>query len=157
MGDRLTLALDDMGGDFAPSSVVRGANIARKRFPQVDFLLFGDERKIAPLLKRRSRLRRIAHVIHTEEIVSNDEKPVVALRTRRHSSMRLAIEAVKEGRASGIVSGGNTGALMAMSKVVLRTLPGIDRPAMASFFPTMKGESAMLDLGANITCTADNL
>jgi glycerol-3-phosphate acyltransferase PlsX len=157
MGDRLTLALDAMGGDFAPASVVRGANIARKRFPNVDFLLFGDERKIAPLLKRRSRLRRIAQVIHTEHMVSNEDKPVVALRSGRNSSMRLAIEAVKEGRAGGMVSGGNTGALMAMAKVVLRMLPGIDRPAMASFFPTMKGESVMLDLGANISCTAENL
>ncbi len=157
MPHRLTIALDAMGGDFAPASVVRGANIARKRFPNLHFILFGNEGKIVPLLRRRSRLRRVAEVVHTTDAVSNDDKPIVALRSGRRSSMRLAIEAVKQGRAKGIVSGGNTGALMAMAKVVLRTLPGIDRPAMASFFPTMKGESAMLDLGANIECTAENL
>ena len=157
MAERLTIALDAMGGDNAPRSVVRGANIARKRFPNVDFLLVGDEAKLAPMLKRLAKLRRVATVVHAPDRVGADDKAAHALRAGRHSSMRLAIDAVREGKAEGVVSAGNTGALMAMAKVVLRTLPGIDRPAMASFFPTMKGESVMLDLGANIVCSAENL
>jgi glycerol-3-phosphate acyltransferase PlsX len=157
VAERLTIALDAMGGDNAPRSVVRGANIARKRFPNVDFLLVGDEAKLAPMLKRLAKLRRIATVVHAPDRVGADDKAAHALRAGRHSSMRLAIEAVRAGKAEGVVSAGNTGALMAMAKVVLRTLPGIDRPAMASFFPTMKGESVMLDLGANIVCSAENL
>jgi glycerol-3-phosphate acyltransferase PlsX len=154
---RLTIALDAMGGDNAPQVVVRGANIARQRNPQVEFLLFGRESEIAPLLSGMQRLRDVARIVHTDDVVRSDEKPSVALRSGRNSSMRLAINAVQEGAADGVVSAGNTGALMAMSKFVLKTLPGIDRPAIASFFPTLKGESVMLDLGANIFCDAKNL
>ena len=103
------------------------------------------------------RLTARAQIHHTSELVTNEAKPSVALRTGRRSSMRLAIDAVAEGRADGIVSAGNTGALMAMAKFALKMLPGIDRPAIASFFPTQRGESVMLDLGANIECDADNL
>ncbi|MDH3473457.1 MAG: phosphate acyltransferase PlsX [Rhodospirillales bacterium] len=154
---RLTIALDAMGGDNAPQVVVRGANIARQRHPQVEFLLFGRKGEIAPLLSGMQRLRDVARIVHTDDVVRGDEKPSVALRSGRNSSMRLAINAVHEGAADGVVSAGNTGALMAMSKFVLKTLPGIDRPAIASFFPTLKGESVMLDLGANIYCNAKNL
>lgn len=157
MSERLIIALDVMGGDNAPRSVLRGANIARKRFPNVEFLLFGDEARIAPLLKRMPRLRRCATVVHAPDAIADDEKVAVALRTGKNSSMRKAIEAVRDGKAGGIVSGGNTGALMAMAKILLRTLAGIDRPAMASFFPTLRGETAMLDLGANIECSGENL
>jgi len=157
VAERLTIALDAMGGDKAPRSVVRGANIARKRFPNVDFLLVGDAAKLAPMLKRMPKMRRITKIVHAPDRVGDDDRPGHALRAGRNSSMRIAIDQVRDGKAQGVVSAGNTGALMAMAKVVLRTLPGIDRPAMASFFPTMKGESAMLDLGANIECTAENL
>jgi glycerol-3-phosphate acyltransferase PlsX len=153
----LTIALDAMGGDNAPQSVLNGANLARKRFPHVRFLLFGDESRLAPMLDRLPRLKKITTIRHTDQVVTDDAKPSVALRSGRGSSMRLSIDAVQEGAAAGIVSAGNTGALMAMSKFVLKTLGGIDRPAMASFFPTLRGESVMLDLGANIECTADNL
>ncbi len=153
----LTIALDAMGGDNAPRIVLRGTNIARKRFPETRFLLFGDEGKLNPLLRRLPRLRKVTSVQHTADVVRDDDKPVVALRSGRKSSMRMAIDAVREGEAQGIVSAGNTGALMAMAKVALRTLPGIDRPAMASFFPTLRGESVMLDLGANVECSAENL
>ena len=146
-----------MGGDNAPQVVIRGANIARQRYPQVDFLMFGREAEIKRLLSGMKRLEDVTKVVHTDDIVRGDEKPSVALRSGRNSSMRLAINAVKDGEADGIVSAGNTGALMAMSKFVLKTLPGITRPAIASFFPTLKGESVMLDLGANIFCDADNL
>ena len=157
MSPRLTIALDVMGGDRAPDIVLKGANIARERFPHTEYLLFGVEPKIKRLLDRMPRLRKVATVHHTDDVVSNDAKPSVALRTNRRSSMALAIGAVAEGHAAAAVSAGNTGALMAMAKLALRTLPGIDRPAIASFFPTVKGESVMLDLGANVECGADNL
>src|ERR1700757_5166123 len=146
-----------MGGDRAPEMVVKGANIARQRFPNVRFEFFGDERRVKPLLDRHAALRKVSNVVHTDKVVAGDDKPSVALRAGRGSSMRLAINAVHSGVAAGVVSAGNTGALMAMSKFVLKTLPGIDRPAIASFFPTLRGESVMLDLGANLSCDADNL
>ncbi len=157
MKGRVTIALDAMGGDSAPQVVVRGANIARQRFPQVDFLMFGRQSEIDPLLASMDRLREVTTVVHTDEKVRSDDKPSVALRAGRQSSMRLAINAVKEGRAQGVVSAGNTGALMAMSKFVMKTLPGIDRPAIATYFPTLKGETVMLDLGADLHCDAGNL
>jgi len=153
----LTIALDAMGGDHAPQMIIQGANIARKRFPDVRYLLFGDEVRLAPLLARMTALKPLCEIRHTPEFVTNEDKPSAALRSGRRSSMRLAIDAVEVGEAAGVVSAGNTGALMAMSKVVLRTLPGIDRPAIASYFPTLRGESVMLDLGANVECDADNL
>ncbi len=146
-----------MGGDNAPRMVLSGANMARKRFPGLRFHLFGDRARLDPLLKRLPKLRKSSRVHHTEMVVASDEKPSAALRSGRKSSMRLAIDDVREGHAQGIVSAGNTGALMAMSMIALRTLPGIDRPAMASFFPTQRGESVMLDLGANVDCSAQNL
>jgi glycerol-3-phosphate acyltransferase PlsX len=146
-----------MGGDNAPQVVIRGANIARRRYPQVDFLLYGQEAEIAPLLGGMTKLGEVATIVHTDGVVRAEDKPSAALRGGRDSSMRLAINAVHEGRADGVVSAGNTGALMAMAKFVLKTLPGVDRPAISSFFPTLKGESMMLDLGANVSCDAANL
>lgn len=157
MAQRLIIALDAMGGDNAPQSVVRGADIARERFPQAEFLLFGDERKVKPLLDKRRKLISQATLCHTEQIVRMDDKPAIALRAGRQSSMRLAIDAVRNGEAHACVSAGNTGALMAMSKVVLRTLKGVGRPAMASIVPTKCGETVMLDLGANVDCEGCNL
>ncbi|HEY1300611.1 MAG TPA: phosphate acyltransferase PlsX [Stellaceae bacterium] len=157
MSQAMTLALDAMGGDHAPNAVLAGADIALKRAPELRFLLFGAEGELAPLLARLPDLAAAASVRHTAEMIPGDAKPSLALRTGRQSSMRLAIDAVAEGRADGVVSAGNTGALMAMAKFVLKTLPGIDRPAIASFFPTRRGESVMLDLGANIECDDENL
>ena len=157
MSDSVTIALDAMGGDRAPGIVVDGAELALERFPDARFLLFGAQDGVGPLLAQRPRLRERATLHHTAEMVLPDDKPSAALRAGRQSSMRLAIDAVADGRADGIVSAGNTGALMAMSKFVLKTLPGIDRPAIASFFPTRRGETVMLDLGANIECDAENL
>ena len=157
MKDRMTIALDAMGGDNAPQVVVRGANIARQRHPQLSDLMFGRDCEIRPLLNKMSKLREVTTIVHADEVVRSDDKPSAALRSGRNSSMRLAINAVREGEADGVVSAGNTGALMAMSKFVLRTLPGIDRPAIASHLPTLKGESVMLDLGANVHCDAGNL
>ena len=157
MSEPITIALDAMGGDHAPDMVVRGANLARSRFPDAHFVLFGDEAKVQPLLARLPKLAKVCTIVHTDQVVGGEDKPSVALRTGRQSSMRLAINAVHDGKAAAVVSAGNTGALMAMAKFVLKTLPGISRPAIASFFPTMRGESVMLDLGANVQCDAENL
>ncbi len=157
MSQDISIALDAMGGDHAPEMVVRGANIARQRFPKVHFLIFGDAAQVEPIVASMPLLAKVSSVHHAGQQVKADDKPSVVLRTGRDTSMRLAIDAVRDGRAAGVVSAGNTGALMAMAKVVLRTLPGIDRPAIASFFPTLRGESVMLDLGANVQCDADNL
>ncbi len=157
MSEKVTIALDAMGGDLAPRMVISGANIARERFPHVHYLIFGRESEITPLLDKMPKLKAVSEIVHTDDIVRSDEKPSIALRSGRNSSMRLAINAVREGEACGVVSAGNTGALMAMAKFVLKTLPGVSRPAIASFFPTMRGETVMLDLGANVSCDADNL
>ncbi|MBK1841395.1 phosphate acyltransferase PlsX [Azospirillum sp. YIM B02556] len=157
MSQRLTIALDAMGGDLGPDMVIAGADIARERHPDVRFLLYGDQQRIEPLLSQRPALKAVAEIRHTADFVAGDAKPAVALRAGRQSSMRLAIDAVAAGEAACVVSAGNTGALMAMAKFVLKTLPGIDRPAMASFFPTQRGESVMLDLGANAECQPENL
>ncbi len=157
MSQRLTIALDAMGGDHAPDMVVAGADIARERHPNVHYLLFGDAARIEPLLAQRPALKALVEVRHTPESVAGDAKPSIALRAGRQSSMRLAIDSVAAGEAACVVSAGNTGALMAMAKFVLKTLPGIDRPAIASFFPTLRGESIMLDLGANTECQPENL
>jgi len=154
---KIIIALDGMGGDNAPAMVVNGAQIAHERYPQTEFLLFGDEQKLKPLLSRHRALRKVTTINHTQGIVSGDDKPSTALRKRRDSSMWQAIAAVEQSAANCIVSAGNTGALMAIAKFVLRTLPGIDRPAIASFLPTMRGETVMLDLGANIEVDANNL
>jgi glycerol-3-phosphate acyltransferase PlsX len=157
VADNLTLSIDAMGGDAAPAMVVEGVAIASAEMPDVRFLLFGDENQIKPLLEKFPAAARVATVRHTDDVVKNDDKPAVALRGRRTSSMRLAINAVADGEAAGVISAGNTGALMAMAKFVLKTLPGIDRPAIATYFPTQRSESVMLDLGANIECDANNL
>ena len=146
-----------MGGDNAPGVVVSGIDIVHKRLPQVDFLLFGDSARLGPLLDAAPDLRNFCQVRHTDAVITNHAKPSAALRAGRNSSMRLAIDAVGSGAAAGVISGGNTGALMAMAKFVLKTLPGIDRPAISTTFPTQQRESVMLDLGANLECTADNL
>jgi glycerol-3-phosphate acyltransferase PlsX len=146
-----------MGGDQAPRMVVEGIDLILGNLPSVDYLLFGDETLINPLLDEFGRVRDAVQVRHTADAVKDDENPGTALRSGRNSSMRLAINAVADGEAMGVVSAGNTGALMAMAKFVLKTLPGIDRPAIATYFPTRRGVSVMLDLGANVECSSDNL
>ncbi len=158
MTSQITIALDAMGGDRAPDMVVRGADIALERMPELRLVLVGDEGQLKPLIGRTRYLSGAAtEIIHTDQEISATDRPSIALRTGRKSSMQLAIDLVGEGRAAGIVSAGNTGALMAMSKLTLRMCPGINRPAIASFFPTMNAEACMLDLGANIVCDAENL
>jgi glycerol-3-phosphate acyltransferase PlsX len=153
----LAIALDAMGGDHAPQVVVAGADLARQRNPELHFLMFGDQERLSALLQGRSELAARTTLIHTAEAVDADAKPSHVLRHGRNTSMRLAIDAVKDGRAHAAVSAGNTGALMVLAKFVLKTLPGIDRPAIASLMPTRRGETVFLDLGANAACDADNL
>jgi len=153
----LAISLDAMGGDNAPDMVIRGADIARQRFPQVRFQFYGDQARLKPLLDTLPALAAVSSIHHADTVVTMEDKPGQALRSGRGSSMRLAIDAVQRGEANAVVSAGNTGALMAMAKFVLKTLPGIDRPAIASFFPTIRSESVMLDLGANVQCDASNL
>jgi glycerol-3-phosphate acyltransferase PlsX len=157
VSEEIRIALDAMGGDRAPAIVLQGADLALKRSPGLSLAIFGADHAIGPVLARLPSLAAVARVHHTSEVISGDAKPSLALRTGRRSSMGLAIDAVAEGEADAVVSAGNTGALMALAKFVLKTLPGIDRPAIASFFPTRRGESVMLDLGANVDCDADNL
>ncbi len=145
-----------MGGDHAPEMVLRGLDIAAERHPGARFLLIGDEAKVAPLLKSLRRASAACTLRHTPDVIGNDLKPTAALRLRA-ASMRLAIDAVASGEAAGVVSAGNTGALLALSKIIIKTLPGIDRPAMAAIGPSARGDVVMLDLGANVACDARNL
>ncbi|MGE0119651.1 MAG: phosphate acyltransferase PlsX [Dongiaceae bacterium] len=156
MTDRVAIALDAMGGDHAPGMVIKGANIARQRFPRAHFLFFGDENRIKPVLRKLPQLAKASSLHHTDLVVTAEDKPSIAVR-RRGSSMRMACDAVESGEAAGVVSAGNTGAFMAIAKLVMKTLPGIHRPAIAGYFPTLRGESVMLDLGANVECDATNL
>jgi glycerol-3-phosphate acyltransferase PlsX len=151
-----TLAVDAMGGDNAPLIVVDGLALAAERHPGARFLLTGDEAQLAPLLAARKRLAEACTIRHAPSSVSSDMKPTAALRVR-DSSMRLAIDAVATGEASGVVSAGNTGALLALAKIVIKTLPGIDRPAMAAIGPSARGDIVLLDLGANVQCDVRNL
>jgi glycerol-3-phosphate acyltransferase PlsX len=157
MASSTVIALDAMGGDRAPEIVVEGAALARERYADIKYLFFGDEADVKPLLDRHPALRACSELRHAPDVISGDLKPSLALRQGRNSSMRFAINAVAKNEAASVVSAGNTGALMAMAKFVLKTLPGIDRPAIASMLPTVVGESVMLDLGANVECDAENL
>ncbi len=152
-----TIALDAMGGDNAPFVVIEGADLAREKYPDIRFLLFGDEEQLQPLIAGYPRLADCCEIRHTDEVVAPEDKPGQALRRSRSSSMGLAIEAVNSGEAAAAVSAGNTGALMALSKFTLRTMPGIERPALATLIPSSRGESVMLDLGANVECDETNL
>jgi glycerol-3-phosphate acyltransferase PlsX len=158
MNKDVRIALDAMGGDHGPSVVVNAASIALARRPDVDFILFGDERAIAPLLAAHPALARKSRVVHCEIAVKMTDKPSQALRFgRRASSMWLAIDAVKKGEADCAISAGNTGALMAMAKVCLRTMAQIERPAIAAMWPTLRGESIVLDVGATIGADSEHL
>ncbi len=158
MSDKVRIALDAMGGDHGPAVIVAGADLALKRYSETEFLFFGNSAQVAPLLDARPALKSASRLVHTDVAVRMDDKPSQALRYGRwKSSMWLAIDAVKKGDADVVVSGGNTGALMAMSKFNLKTLPGIDRPAIAALWPTLRGESVVLDLGASIGADAEHL
>jgi len=162
MPQKVRIALDAMGGDVGASVVIPGAAIFLTRHPDAEFLLFGDRAVIEPQLAHHAGLKKVARIIHTDVVVSMHDKPSQALRRGRKigaraSSMWLAIESVKKGEADVAVSAGNTGALMAMARFCLRTLPGVDSPAIAAVWPTMRGDSVVLDLGATIGGDARHL
>ncbi|WP_133365737.1 phosphate acyltransferase PlsX [Qipengyuania sediminis] len=152
------IAVDAMGGDEGVRVMVEGAALARRRHDQFKFLLVGDKARIEAALANHPGLSGASEILHCEDVVAGDEKPSKALRRAKTTSMGLAVNAVKKGDAGAAVSAGNTGALMAMSKLALRTMPGIERPALAALLPTL-GETdvIMLDLGANRECDARNL
>ena len=151
------IAIDAMGGDTGPAAMLAGVARFRRREPNVQFLIFGDEALVRPEVDR-NRLGSAVTIIHTPESIAASEKPSQAIRRARTTSMGLAINAVKDGAADAALSAGNTGAMMAMAKLALRTMPGIDRPALAALLPTMGDQDCvMLDLGANTECDAQNL
>ena len=157
MPHKVRIALDAMGGDHGPSVVVPGAQIALDRHPDSEFILFGDRGKIEPLLAATSRPRRLPTGPHRRRGAHGRQAEPGAAQGRWKSSMWLAIDAVKKGEADVAVSAGNTGALMAMAKFHLKTMPGIDRPAIAAIWPTLRGRSIVLDLGATIGADAEQL
>jgi glycerol-3-phosphate acyltransferase PlsX len=158
MPEKVRISLDVMGGDHGPAVVVAGAELSLIRHPDTEFLLFGDRALVEPELNARPHLKEAARLFHTDVAVKMDAKPSQALRYGRwKSSMWLAIDAVRRGEADVAVSAGNTGALMVMSKISLKTMAGIERPAIAAVWPTMKGESIVLDLGASIGADAQHL
>jgi glycerol-3-phosphate acyltransferase PlsX len=158
MSQTVRIALDAMGGDHGPAVVVAGAELALARHPESEFLFFGNMSQVAPLVAKNPALQSASRVVHADIAVRMEDKPSRALRYgRRKSSMWLAIEAVKKKEADIVVSAGNTGALMAMSKFELKTLAGIERPAIAAIWPTLRGESIVLDVGASIGADAAHL
>ncbi|HTP78154.1 MAG TPA: phosphate acyltransferase PlsX [Rhizomicrobium sp.] len=157
MARDLTVSIDAMGGDAGPGIVVAALSRSIVRHPGVNFILHGDESELQPLLARRSKLADRVTLRHTAERVRMEEKPSLALRRGRNTSMWRAIESVKKKDAEVAVSAGNTGALMAMSMVQLGTLPGIARPAIAALWPTKRGQSVVLDVGANVSVDAEQL
>lgn len=158
MSKLVRISLDAMGGDHGPSVVVPGAALAIERHPEQRFLMFGDERVIRPLVEAHPKLRDAVEIRHTEVVIRMDDKPSQAVRAGRgKSSMWQAIQAVRDGEAEAAVSAGNTGALMAMAKICLKTMAHIERPAIAAMWPTLRGESIVLDVGATIGGDASHL
>jgi len=157
MASPKTIALDAMGGDHGPEVVIPGAALSLERHPALSFIFFGDERRINAALDQHSALKAKSRVVHTSNVVAMHDKPSQALRRGKGSSMWLALEAVKLGEAHAAVSAGNTGALMAMAKLILRPIAGIERPALAALWPTVRSECIVLDVGANVGATARKL
>ncbi|ABM62011.1 phosphate acyltransferase PlsX [Halorhodospira halophila] len=158
MTSQITLSLDAMGGDHGPSVVVPAALQALERHPHLHLVLVGQEETLREHLQAGNQgdSGRLS-IRHCTQVVAMDEPPSHALRSKKDSSMRVALEMVKTGEADGSVSAGNTGALMATARYLLKTLPGIDRPAIMSTIPTLGGATHMLDLGANVDCTGEHL
>jgi glycerol-3-phosphate acyltransferase PlsX len=158
MPDKVRIAIDAMGGDHGASMLLPGAEISLIRHPDIEYLLFGNSEVVEPLLAKMPVLKAKSKFVHTEVSIRMDDKPSQALRYGRwKSSMWLALDAVKKGEADVAVSAGNTGALMAMSRFNLKMIEGIDRPAIAAIWPTLKGESVVLDVGASIGADAAHL
>ncbi|MBF0213655.1 MAG: phosphate acyltransferase PlsX [Magnetococcales bacterium] len=153
----MRIALDAMGGDRAPAAPVEGAVMALEQHPGCAFTLVGQPEVIHAELARLGVARERFTIHPASEVVGMAEKPSVALRTKKDSSMRVGANLIKNGEADAFVSAGNTGALMATARYVLKTLPGVDRPAIVAIMPSITGQTMMLDVGANVDCTADHL
>lgn len=154
----MTIAIDAMGGDHGLSVVIPACVRACKKNPNLNLLLVGVQDKVTEALKKHGALRsKQMTVVHASELVGMDELPSHVLRNKKDSSMRVALNLVKEGKAQACVSAGNTGALMITARFVLKTLPGIDRPAIVSEVPTMKNKTWVIDLGANVDSSAEHL
>ena len=153
----ITLAVDAMGGDHGPSVTIPASINALSKYDQLHIILVGDKELIQTELQKNKYTNTRLSIQHASEVVEMDESPQSALKNKKDSSMRVAINLIKEEKAQACVSAGNTGALMATARYVLKMLPGIDRPAIASSLPNQKGTTYMLDLGANTDCTAENL
>ena len=145
-----------MGGDHGPKTTIKALDLASKVHPNILFRLFGDKDKAVHELDKYKDFTKY-EIVHTTQEIKSHHAPVDAMRKLKKSSLRLAINDVNEKRSDGVVSAGNTGALMAISKFVLKTIPGITRPAIAGIMPTLRGENIILDLGANVECTHENL
>ncbi|MBS4773359.1 MAG: phosphate acyltransferase PlsX [Proteobacteria bacterium] len=154
--NNLVISVDAMGGDNSPRVVIEGLSIAAKKNPDIRFILFGDTARVTPILNQFSNLKKVCEIRHAPEMVRNEDKPSAVIRNR-NTSMYMAIDAVRKGEAQAVVSAGNTGALMAISKLVLKTITKIHRPAIVSIMPHRYGKYVMLDLGANTECNAINL
>jgi len=158
MNSEISIALDAMGGDHGPSVVIPAALQVLAENPNLSITLVGDEQRLQQeLAANHASVSSRLQLHHASQSVEMDDKPSHALRNKKDSSMRVAINLVKEGRVQACVSAGNTGALMATARFVLKTLPGIDRPAIITSLPTMKGHTHVLDLGANVDVSAENL
>ncbi len=157
MTDRPVIALDVMGGDGGPAVVIAAAEIAHERYPKLLFRLYGGAAAIDAELKRNPRVLANSTVVDCPDVILGTDKPSAAIRRMRTTSMGMGVAAIKAGEAQAMVSAGNTGALMAMAKLTLRTMEGIDRPALAALLPTLKNDSVVLDLGANVECDTENL
>ena len=153
----ITLAVDAMGGDHGPSVTIPASINALSKYDQLHIILVGDKELIQTELQKNKYTNTRLSIQHASEVVEMDESPQSALKNKKDSSMRVAINLIKEEKVQACVSAGNTGALMATARYVLKMLPGIDRPAIASSLPSQKGTTYMLDLGANTDCTAENL
>ncbi|MCX7338042.1 MAG: phosphate acyltransferase PlsX [Alphaproteobacteria bacterium] len=158
---RVTLAIDAMGGDFGPAVVIKGASLALSDYSLdehgIDYLFYGNFDLIEAQIKLYPNLADISKIIHADSIITSETRPASAVRLGKKTNMGMAVDAVVSGKANAVVSGGNTGAYMALSKVMLKTLEDVDRPAITGIFPTSRGRSVVLDLGANIDCSPENL
>lgn len=162
-GHLCNIAIDAMGGDHAPYVVLDGLELflrESKKFigsQNVHFILFGDKVLLEELVLKTCYLKNFSTIVHTDEVVKNDTKPIVALRSFRKSSMALAVKHVCDAKADAVISCGNTGAYMAFSKVFLKTFSFVDRPAIPAIIPSLKDRTVVLDLGANVECSVENL
>ncbi|MDR0484408.1 MAG: phosphate acyltransferase PlsX [Alphaproteobacteria bacterium] len=157
--NKIIIAIDAMGGDDAPFTIIEGISIAlhKDKDKNLFFNIYGNKATVMPVIKKFKNLNGNYEFFHTDSVITNEDKPANALRNGRESSMRLAINSVKDGLSHAVVSAGNTGALMAMSKFVLTSIKGIDRPAIVTYIPTRKNPCVILDLGANSECSAEQL